>query len=135
VRFVEDKMVEDWVADSVVRLSVDGPANLLCSERAMRTGLTRVTTDDVKTTRKVIGREREEEDDDEEKKRQKRGEEVGEEVEEKIGREIRKKYRRRKQRKAVTRISPFQRTCCGTGFLDCAALWQCGFATQGRRDH
>jgi hypothetical protein len=96
VRFVEDKMVEDWVVDSVVRLSVDGPANLPCSERAMRTGLTRVTTDDVRTTRKVI----EEEDDDEEKKRQKRGEEVREGVEEKMGREIRKKYRRRKQRKA-----------------------------------
>jgi hypothetical protein len=45
-----------------------------------------VTTDDVRTTSKVIGREREEEDnDDEEKKRQKTGEGVGEEVEEKMG--------------------------------------------------
>ena len=54
------KMVEDWVADSVVRLSVDRRTNLACPERAMRTGLTRVTTDDVRTIRKVIGREREE---------------------------------------------------------------------------
>jgi hypothetical protein len=46
----------------------------------MRTGLTRVTTDDVRATRKVI----EEEDEEEEKKRQKRGE-VGEGMEEKMG--------------------------------------------------
>ena len=45
-----------------------------------------MTTDDVRTTSKVIGREREEEDnDDEEKKRQKTGKGVGEEVEEKMG--------------------------------------------------
>jgi hypothetical protein len=34
VRFVEDKMVEDWVVDSVVRLSVDGPR--ICLARSAR---------------------------------------------------------------------------------------------------
>jgi hypothetical protein len=52
-------VVEDWVPERVVRLSVDRRANLPCGERAMRIGLTRVTTDD-RTAVKVIEKEREE---------------------------------------------------------------------------
>jgi hypothetical protein len=53
-------IVEDWVPARIVRLSVDRRANLPCGERAMRIGLTRVTTDNVRTARKVIEKKREE---------------------------------------------------------------------------
>jgi hypothetical protein len=55
---INRKVVEDWVPGRAVRLSVDRRANLPCRERAMRIGLTRVSTED-KTAGKVIEKERE----------------------------------------------------------------------------
>jgi len=74
---INRKVVEDWVPGRVVRLSVDRRANLPCGERAMRIGLTTVTTDDVRTAGKVIGKEREEEYDDEGMKEAKERRDLG----------------------------------------------------------
>ena len=74
---INRKVVEDWVPGRVVRLSVNRRANLPCRKRVMRIGLTTVTTDDVRTAGKVIGKEREEEYDDEERKETKERKDLG----------------------------------------------------------
>ena len=53
VRFVEDKIVENWVAGGVARLNVDGRANLPCDENWPDEGDDRRR----RTTRKVTGKE------------------------------------------------------------------------------